>query len=69
MSPVIDLDKGVFDPVPRLVQFLIVFDFRLSVATRGNAWLDVLLLETVPDVLGVVVAIADETLDLPDSHI
>ena len=59
--------KSAFNPVPRLVQFLVVFDFRLSVAAPGNAWLDARLLETVPDLVGVVAAFADETLYLPTS--
>ena len=69
VSPVLELGKGVFYPVPRLVQFLVVFDFRLSVATPGNAWLDVPPLETVADLVGVVAAIADEMLDPPISHV
>ena len=69
VSPVLELGKGVFYPVPRLVQFLVVFDFRLSVAAPWNAWLDVPPLETVADLVGVVTAIADEMLDPPISHV
>ena len=69
MSPAIDLGKGVFDPVPRLVRFLVVFDFRLSVAASGNAWLNVPLLEIAPDIVGVVAAVADEIINPPISHV
>ena len=69
MSPVLDLGKGVFYPVPCLVQFLVVFDFRLSIAAPGNAWVDFPLLETVPDLVGVVAAITDKTLERPISHV
>ena len=69
VSPVLELGKGVFYPAPRLVQFLVVFDFRLSVAAPGNAWLDVPSLETAADLVGVVAAVADETLGPPISHV
>ena len=69
VSPVLELGKGVFDPVPRLVRFFVVFDSRLSVAASGNAWLDAPVFETVPDLVGVVAAIADEMLDPSISHV
>ena len=65
VSPVLQLDKGIFHPMPRLVQLLVAFDFSFSVAAPGNAWLDVPLLETAPHLIGVVAVISDKALDQP----
>lgn len=66
MSPVIEFGKGVFDLVPRLVQFVVVFDCPLPILVPGNAWLDFPLIETVVDHVGVVTAVADKTLGQPN---
>ena len=69
VSPALELYKGVFDPVPRLVPVFVVFDFPLSIATPENAWLDFPLLETAPYLVGVAAAIADMTRGQPLSHV
>ena len=62
VSPVIELGKGVFDLVPRLVQVFVVVDFPPSSAASGTAGLDFIRFEIVPEPVGVVAAVADKTL-------
>ena len=63
VSPVLEFGKGVFDPVPGLVQVLVEVDFSFPMAATANAGLDSHLFEFVPDPVGVVAAVGDKMRD------